>query len=67
MDNRIVEEVAKIIYAQLPYVGHSGLPLPGRKPAWQEHGNSDKQNESRRLARIALEAALSADRVKEEK
>lgn len=51
-DPNQIELAAKAIYALLPYTEGYGT-----KPAWVERGNSLKQEDCRRYARVALEAA----------
>lgn len=47
--NPIVESQAQIAYALMDYDG------PGEKPAWVDHGNSQKQDDARRIALVELE------------
>jgi hypothetical protein len=50
-----IEAVAETIYNVMPYT------LPGSKPKWVPGGNSFKQNESRALARAALNGDTPQD------
>ena len=43
-DNKLIDEVAKVIYDAFDY------DEEGEKPAWQERGNSLKQDEARIIA-----------------
>ena len=51
-----VEEMAERIYDAMPYDGTAGP----EKPKWVPGGNSDKQEEARRLARESIKASEAA-------
>lgn len=59
-DKKLVEEVAKQVYAAMPFDG-SGM---NAKPTWVERGNSTRQLDARAAARAILktiELACGAD------
>lgn len=47
--NPTIEAQAKLAYDLMEYDG------PGEKPAWVDHGNSEKQDDARRIAIVELE------------
>lgn len=51
----MVERAARAVYERMPFDGDAQYKV---KPPWVERGNSLKQDEARRYARAALEAAL---------
>lgn len=53
-NNQFIEAVAKTIYDTFDY------DEEGEKPAWQERGNSLKQDEARRLAMRTIETIREA-------
>jgi hypothetical protein len=52
--NKFVDEVAKTFYDVMPYVELNGKDAVGEKPAWEEGGNSLKQDEARKHAIEAI-------------